>query len=235
MTNNNIARLLKKFGKFIGYFLLFCIAFLGIYWLLATGLSRIVVPAEANAPQEIPIYLLTNGVHTDIVMPVKTAVIDWSKKMPFHNTLGKDTSMNFLAIGWGDKGFYLQTPTWADLKFSVAFKATFGLSTSALHATYYKAMKLGEDCVTMNISKAQYSRLITFIEESLQTDENGNYIFIPTDQVYGKADAFYEANGSYNLTHTCNTWTNNALKAAGQKAAWWTPFDEGIFRHYLKE
>jgi hypothetical protein len=38
--------------------------------------------------------------------------------------------------------------------------------------------------------------------------------------------------GSYNLFHTCNTWTNDALKAGGQKACWWTPFDAGIFRQY---
>ena len=47
-----------------------------------------------------------------------------------------------------------------------------------------------------------------------------------------KADAFYDAKGSYNLTRTCNTWTNNALKAAGLKACLWTPFDSGIFWQY---
>ena len=51
-------------------------------------------------------------------------------------------------------------------------------------------------------------------------------------QDYGKNDAFYEATGRYSLFHTCNTWTNNALKIAGQKACVWTPFDTGIFYHY---
>jgi len=36
------------------------------------------------------------------------------------------------------------------------------------------------------------------------------------------------------LFHTCNTWANNALKACGQKASLWTPFDTGIFYHYQK-
>jgi hypothetical protein len=49
---------------------------------------------------------------------------------------------------------------------------------------------------------------------------------------YGKHAAFYEAKGSYNLFYTCNTWANQALKAANQKAALWTVLDKGIFYHY---
>jgi len=224
---------LKKLLKYLGVFALFLIAFLGIYLLLAFGFSKIGVAAEAtNTAPNIPAYILTNGVHTDIVMPVKTAQIDWSENMPYTNTVSKDSMMNFLAIGWGDKGFYLETPEWSDLKFSVAFKAAFSLSTSAIHATYYKKMTEGEDCVKMQLTEDQYGRLITYIQESLITDSNGDYIFINTDQMYGKTDAFYDAKGSYNMSHTCNTWTNNALKACGQKAALWTPFDSGIFEHY---
>jgi uncharacterized protein (TIGR02117 family) len=224
---------LKKILKYIGYFFLFIIAFLGVYMLLAFGLSKIGVEAEATpVPPSIPVYILTNGVHTDIVMPVKTSQIDWSVSMPYSNTVSKDSMMNFIAIGWGDKGFYLETPEWSDLKFSVAFKAAFSLSTSAIHATYYKTMKEGEDCVKMMLTEDQYARLIAYVQESLITDDNGDYIFIDTDQMYGKTDAFYDAKGSYNMSHTCNTWTNNALKACGQKAAYWTPFDTGIFEQY---
>ena len=50
--------------------------------------------------------------------------------------------------------------------------------------------------------------------------------------MYGNSDAFYDATGSYSLFHTCNSWTNNALKAAGMKASVWTPFDKGIFHQY---
>lgn len=52
--------------------------------------------------------------------------MDWSQKIPFSQTKGKSTDFNYIAFGWGDKGFYLDTPTWADLKFSTAFKAAFG-------------------------------------------------------------------------------------------------------------
>ncbi|MCX6352889.1 MAG: DUF2459 domain-containing protein, partial [Bacteroidetes bacterium] len=34
------------------------------------------------------------------------------------------------------------------------------------------------------------------------------------------------------LFYTCNTFTNQALKAGGLKACLWPPFDKGIFKKY---
>jgi uncharacterized protein (TIGR02117 family) len=179
------------------------------------------------------IYIKTNGVHTDLVLPVKNDQLDWSKEIKYANTQLKDTSnMKFVAMGWGDKGFYLQTPTWADLKFSVAFRAMTGLSTTAIHATFYETLPDNASCKKIMISNSQYSRLINFIENSFQKDSAGHMIKIITTAHYNQADAFYEANGSYSLFHTCNTWANNGLKACGQKACLWTPFDTGIFLKY---
>ena len=64
--------------------------------------------------------------------------------------------------------------------------------------------------------------------DTLTKGEDGKPMYIETDAQYGQNDAFYEANGKYNFTHTCNTWANNALKASGQKAPLWTPFDRGF-------
>jgi uncharacterized protein (TIGR02117 family) len=74
--------------------------------------------------------------------------------------------------------------------------------------------------------------LIQFITSSFQKDKEGHFMPIKTNANYGKTDAFYEANGSYSLLHTCNTWANNGLKACGQKCCSWTPFDTGIFLNY---
>jgi hypothetical protein len=54
--------------------------------------------------------------------------------------------VNYLAFGWGDKGFYLNTPEWADLKVSTALNAAFGLSSSAIHSTFYKKLRENETC-----------------------------------------------------------------------------------------
>lgn len=204
-----------------------------IYVILGLLIPYIPVSAKDDGQKkEIPIYIYTNGVHTDIVMPVKNDLQDWSRKIPFANTKSKKTDYQYIGIGWGDKGFYLDTPTWADLKFSTAIKAAFWLSDSAMHCTFYNTMKEGDDCKMIMISRNQYLNLVKFVEDKFDRDQNGNFMLIPTDAVYGDNDAFYDAKGTYSFLYTCNTWSNNALKAAGQKAALWTPSDFGIFQHY---
>jgi uncharacterized protein (TIGR02117 family) len=220
-----IILLLKILGTVLGVVIL--------YLILGYLLPFIEVSAKDDGQKkEIPVYIYTNGVHTDIVMPVKNDLQDWSMKLPFNNIKSKQTDYDYIGIGWGDKGFYLDTPTWADLKVSTALKAAFWLSESAMHCTYYKEMNEGGDCKKIMISRNQYQKLVQFVEGKFDQDANGKFILIPTNAVYGDNDAFYDARGTYSFVYTCNTWTNDALKAADQKAAFWTPSDYGIFLHY---
>lgn len=221
---------IKKIFKYICLFLLALIT----YGLLVSLLSFIPVNNNQIVTDEpkVDIFILSNGVHTDIVVPVKNDTFDWSKQIKFEHTKAKDSTAKYLAMGWGDRGFYLETPTWADLKVSTALKATTGLSSSALHTTFYKSMKEDTYCKKIQISTIEYQNLVLFINESFET-KSDEKIKIETDAVYGKNDIFYEAKGSYSLFYTCNSWANQALKSANQKAALHTLTDTGIFRHYL--
>jgi len=181
---------------------------------------------------DIAVYILTNGMHTDVVMPVNSKIINWNDEIPAGKTRSGRTDYRYISIGWGDKGFYLDTPTWAELKPSTAVKAAFWLSESAMHCTYYDKMEESEDCKKIMLTEKQYAALAEFVKSKFDRDQNGKPIFVKTDAVYGKDDTFYDAQGSYSFLNTCNTWTNNALKAAGQKAALWTATDFGIFQHY---
>lgn len=96
-------------------------------------------------------------------------------------------------------------------------------------------MNEGADCRRIWISNNQYVRLCAYIQNSFKIDANGHIINIPTTANYNDNDAFYDAKRHYNLFYTCNTWANNALKAAGQKACIWTPFDKGIFYTYRNQ
>jgi uncharacterized protein (TIGR02117 family) len=215
--------------------LVIIVGIVALYVALGYFLPFIEISAKDDGEKkEIPIYIYTNGVHTDIVMPVQNDLHDWSAELPFTNTKSKKTDFKYVGIGWGDKGFYLDTPTWADLKFSTAFKAAFWLSESAMHCTFYREMKEGDDCKMIMISKNQYKELVKFVDGKFDKNQDGKNILIPTNAVYGDNDAFYDAQGRYSFLDTCNTWANNALKAAGQKAALWTLTDYGIFLHYKK-
>jgi uncharacterized protein (TIGR02117 family) len=224
----------KRTLKFSGISILLFFIIIVFYLFSALFLSVISIDEEKNAKDEVEIYIKTNGVHTDLIVPIKNDLKDWSKLVKFENTLSKDTTYNFLGMGWGDKGFYLETPTWAELKPSVAFKAATGLNTTAIHATFFKNMHEDASCKKIIISKEQYGRLIAYIDNSFKKDKLGQSIYIKTNANYGNDDAFYEANGKYSMLHTCNTWANVGLKICGQKCAFWTPFDKGIFYHYNK-
>ncbi|MEZ2440477.1 DUF2459 domain-containing protein [Chitinophaga sp. RCC_12] len=89
--------------KITGYSLLALVLLISIYLLAAYTLSRMSTNREIVSDADIAIYIPTNGVHTDLVLPVRTAQIDWSTRIPFSNTTGKDTTAQWLAFGWGDK------------------------------------------------------------------------------------------------------------------------------------
>ena len=208
-------------------FLFFIIFYLSSAFICA----RITVNDTISKEGNITVYIKSNGVHTDLVIPVKSKKMDWSIVFPYANTKDKDTSSKLLALGWGDKGFYLNTPTWDDLTFSTAYKAMFGLSTSALHTTYLDTIEVSSTCKKISMTQHEYDLLVCYIKRTISS-KKGTSIFIPTNAVYGKKDAFYEANGSYHLFSTCNTWTNGALKHSNKKACFWTPFDTGILNQY---
>jgi uncharacterized protein (TIGR02117 family) len=215
-----------------GLVLLLC-----FYLLLAVFLPKIAIEGDRQTELEHPvtIFIKTNGVHTDIVVPVVTAEKDWRTMMRYADTDLGDTSLPYVSVGWGDKGFYLQTPSWSDLKFSVAFKAMFHLGTSAIHATFVKHVQTGPNCIALNLSIEQYQGLVQYIEKSFVRDSFGRTIVIPSkNDGYGQNDAFYESPYVYDLFHTCNTWANAALKSCGQRACLWTATDKGIFELYRK-
>ncbi|MEM7187408.1 MAG: TIGR02117 family protein [Bacteroidota bacterium] len=224
--------MIKKLILILLKLILGIVFYLSLHLGVAYVLSRIAVEGEPDTPKEISIYILTNGTHTDIVLPVSTDQIDWSQQIKYEHTVSTDTTYSYIGIGWGDRTFYMNTPEWSDLKVSVALKAALGLSPSAMHTTYHKELKTGPHCKEIQISKEQYGRLIEYITDRFEQDAKGNFIPIATTANYGNNDAFYEANGSLSIYNTCNTWVNGALKEAGQRACVWTLFDTGIFLKY---
>jgi len=188
---------------------------------------------KTDEPKVIEAFILTNGVHTDLVVPIKNEVMDWGKELPFDNTISKRYDFSYISIGWGDKGFYLDTPTWAELKVSTALIAGLGIGTTALHIIYYKDIQEDDLTIKVAISKEQYASIVSTVKKNLQY-ENGKSINIKTNAQYNENDAFYEAIGSYSIFHTCNTWTNNTLREAMLPSLKWLAFDRGILDLYKK-
>ncbi len=230
MTAKIIAkRLLKYTLKSILVLIGLIIIYLLCVWILPK-FERSAEKTKEN--RTVAIYVKTNGVHTDLVVPIKSKEMDWTTFISYKDTKAQDTSGRFIALGWGDKGFFLETPSWGELKFSTAFKAAFALSTAAIHSTYYKEMELNKTCKKVRITSKQYVRLVKYIKSSFLLSKKKDSIFIKTKAIYGQNDSFYEATGSYSIFHTCNTWANNGLRACGQKSCFWVALSTPILELY---
>jgi len=227
-----IRKVTKGFIKALGVFMIF----IALYFLIAFLLSSVPVNADFKPCEKdaVEIYILTNGVHTDLVLPYRNQYMDWRKWVNPSHTKSGDSNVANVAFGWGDKGFYLETKTWDELKFSTAFKAVFYLGSSAMHVSFHKKLRETASCRKICVSKESYLKLVEHITESFDADSVG----VPR-QIAGAAftnhDAFYDAKGKYSLFYTCNTWANDGLKSAGLKACYWTAFKGGIFDQYQVE
>ncbi|MDG9698918.1 TIGR02117 family protein [Ottowia cancrivicina] len=206
---------------------LLALALLYLLAAAALGCVRLNTARPPVAESRITIYLLSNGLHTDIVMPLSNEWFDWRSLL---GPQSASLAATHIAIGWGERAFYLETPTWAQARASTALKAISGLGRATLHITYLPhAPPATAHSPALPITPAEYLKLAQGIRPYFQTAPNGLARPIPAS-AYGETDAFYEAHGRYSLLSTCNTWTNARLRQAGLPAVAWTPFAQPLLQ-----
>lgn len=202
---------------------------LPLFYLVAAVIGGL-IPANWGWQQPdhgIPIYVQTNGVHTWIAVPTVTPLMDWRPLMPANHIRAPELSGGYLAIGYGNREFYLNTPAWEDLTVERAVHAAVGNGPSLMHVYHERRPTPDEAQRPIVLSPDQYRRLVRFIEDSFDRNEKGRTIPL-IGRGYGRTDVFYEARGGYNLYYTCNEWAGDALREAGVRVGIWTPFTQGI-------
>ncbi len=179
------------------------------------------------AAEGIEIFIISNPVHADLVLPLDTGGIDWRALFPGEH-FARDTSFaTHVAIGWGDRGFFLETPRWSDLRFSTVVRALFWPSPSCLHVSMIDARWLSQ-ARSVRISESQYAVLADYIRSSFARDAAGNKLPVP-GAAYAGHDAFFEARGAYHVFNTCNCWVARGMGRAGLRAPWFAPFPKTVW------
>ena len=115
------------------------LAALVIAFLLAAWFGS-AIPRNAGwrpQPQGIDIMLETNGVHTAIVMPLVTPQQDWRPLFPATDLAAPDRPYTHLAVSWGEREVFLNTPTWADLSPLTVLRILATGGDGLLHAAHY--------------------------------------------------------------------------------------------------
>ena len=223
---------ITKVAIFLLYSLEILILFLCTYLTIALIGASLPINTDYNPENgEIEIFIISNGVHTDICLPVETTLINWTEFIDTKTFSGIHQNPQFISIGWGDKGFFLDTPSWSDLKTSTAINAAFLPSSTAMHVTYFLRKPIESQSIKRCvITKEKYAALTGFIKQSFVINPDTRPQLIP-NVGYKSTDNFYEAKGSYYLFRTCNTWTNDALTTAGVRTSVLALFENGILRH----
>lgn len=189
------------------------------------------IPANADwqePAQGIRIYVEDNGIHTGIVLPVRAAGVDWSDLVRGEDLRDpRFAGHGWRSFGWGDRDFYLNTPTWADLRPGRVLKAAIGSRDTLMHVDFIPEPAEGPKVRAITLRPGEYRRLAAFIRASFHTGADGRAARYPG---YGSYDAFYRGTGTYSAIRTCNAWTGEAFRAAGVKMGRWTPFPMTVMR-----
>ena len=190
---------------------------------------RLCVHAEADPEAgEIDVYLVSNGAHVDLWVPTTRPERDWRTWLPPELPLAP---RGYVAFGWGDAEFFRRVPTWGDLTPGIALRGALWPTPAAMHVRWFWSPPyVGDHVHRLRIGSERYVDLVRFIESGFALDAAGRPALL---DVAGNADndRFFAGAGRYHLFATCNVWTNEAVKAMGQKAALWAPLERGVRFH----
>jgi len=189
--------------------------------LLGTFVPRPIWPGSDTAGTH-DILVLSNPIHTDIAIPLDDTT---RARFSFLQTVGlplEHPDARWIVFGWGGRSFYLETPTWADLKPMPVFKALTVDSAVMRVSVVGDIDPLEPSATRLKGSDAGFDQLLAFVADSFVTDETGSQQLIQ-HAGYGANDRFFEASGYFNALFGCNTWTARALREAGLRTGWWNP------------
>jgi uncharacterized protein (TIGR02117 family) len=207
------------------------LALLFLYLALALGGSLLPSNASWSPPQQgVSIFIYTNGVHSGIVLPAANDLQDWRHWVKAEDIRDpRYAASSHILFGWGERGFYLNTPRWSDLRPGVAARALLGGNGTLLHVDHVHAPRPSSDMRPLMISEDQYRELVRRIAGYFRLDAKGR---VQPIMGYGPADVFYESNGRYGPFHTCNEWTGAQLRGIGVRVGVWTPFSRSVMRWF---
>jgi len=202
-----------------------------LYGAAALLLPLVAVNGDWVAPQSgVEVIVVSNGVHTDLVLPAVAGGVDWSRHFPRSDFAEVDERYGWISFGWGSRDFYLETPTWSDLRLSTALRSVSGLAATALHVSWYWRPPEGDRCRRFKISDEQLARLLAEVLATCDRTADGDVKLIAAPG-YTPYDRFYEALGHYSAITTCNEWTGARLRSIGVKCGCWTPWPNDVLRY----
>ena len=217
----------SKSGKWVGRALSFLLAIPGIY--LVAALIGSLTPVNRGwiePEQGMTVYIADNGIHADIVMPVKALGLDWAQFVPRSDV----PSTDWIAFGSGEERVYLNTPTWWNITPDTVWSALTG-GNRVMHVEYVPGPEYAVR--EIRLRPEEYRRLWSAIRADFTLDQKGRPVRL-SHSGYGCCAALYRAQGKESAVRTCNSWVARWLRLAGVKTSLWPPFANGLTWRYRR-
>jgi uncharacterized protein (TIGR02117 family) len=197
----------------------------GLVLLIAgTLVPRPLFSQSDGEEKNLEILVITNPIHTDIALPANSETLQAFAFLQESGLPLDVPGLRWLVFGWGGRAFYLETPTWADLKLVPALKA-LTIDRSVLHAELAGEIDRSLPNVkAIRVSEDEYSKLLQSVLDSFDPQQPAAI----EGAFYGPNDRFYEANGYFNVLLSCNTWAAKVLRAGGVQTGWWNPLPQSL-------
>lgn len=180
---------------------------------------------------EFKVCIEDTGLHINIIVSVKNRVFDWGNYLPL-KSIGTDQATNYqyLSFGWGDRDFYMQTPTWEDIKLDLTFKALFLPTPSVMYVQRYQVIPANLKIKCVKVNRSDYLQLMKFINATFQGDTETGKVRIGNG--HRSNGGFYAANGSYSILRNCNSWVAEGLRKADINTPVWDTLSSAIWWHF---
>jgi len=204
---------MKRAGRTFVLLLLGLIAALALAVLLGALIPR--NPGWQESETGVTIGIDATLVHTELILPINTTGHDWRSILP-PDVFPPGEDPAYLSFSWGERDFFLATPSWSEFNLSRALRALFASNQSLVHIYRLDGPK-GHP---IRLSEAQHERLVGWLQAEI-----GQGAAIPG---YESNDIFLPGTSRYSFIRTCNQWVADALAEAGVKVGSWTPFAQSL-------
>ena len=179
---------------------------------------------DGGAPTRIA--LSRGPIHYDLLLPMTDTL---RASYAFAEGQGipvRDPRVKYLIVGWGSRTFYTATETYADLNLGSLWPALTG-DAATLHLDVAGEVDGVPGITWVPLSQTQLAALTAAVDATFTRDAGGNPI--PLNALpFGPTDAFYAAQGRFNILNTCNVWIGSMLRAAGLDFGAWTPTAQSV-------
>ena len=192
--------------------------------LLLTGALVPVHRQFRPTPDGIPVFVVSNGFHTAIVVPLREARTGtaWLPQLGPPAWTRQFDGYQYVAFSWGSEQFFLASYGGRFPGPGTIVRALLP-GRPLMHVDFYRqAPRPGRRVVALRISEAQYRTLTRELAQSFRPDSVGRYL--PRNAAgYTPEDFFFPARGRYHALRTCNDWTTRTLRRTGLRTALKSP------------